>query len=75
MWSVYENGKPAKYLLSYIWNTYQYETLEEAVEYLRDWSGPYLKDIFPETIIKLCATGKPYDYNGYGDTFEIRYEN
>lgn len=75
MWHVLENGKPAKYIEGQHkywqdWSKNSYETLEQAVKYLRQWGGQYLRLYKDYEMIKLFAGPKPRDYNGF-DTFHI----
>lgn len=67
-YQVFENNIPADnthYLLikDKGWHTSRFETFHEALDYARNWFQPYL-NYWDGLGIK--------DYNGYGDTAEIR---
>lgn len=56
---VLENGKPAKYS---DWDNNIFDTFHDALMYARYWFGD----------CSHLEPNKPWDFNGYGDTVEIR---
>lgn len=68
MYIVYDNGRLARSPECNVdpsWDNCSFSTLEEAVVYARHWLGE--GDTLPEQ-----WDGSSYDYNGYGDTLEIK---
>lgn len=69
MFVVLDNGRPAKYpdvaVSSSSWDNNIFDKWEDAVKYAQEWLGDYKDgiDFRPNT---------PVDYNGYGDTIEIK---
>lgn len=65
-YQVLASGKPAEIHEPFFTNSI-YDTFEEAKQYAKNFFGEW----FPpdETKIKLNI---PFEYNGYGDTIEIR---
>jgi len=53
-------------LKGYGWKNNKFNTFEEAIEYANKWLGEY-----SGVELKLNT---PIDYDGYGDTIEIREE-
>lgn len=71
MFAVYDNCKPASVmgfpqLNGKGWDNHTFATLKEAQEYVSEWLGDY------DTTGGNLPADMPYDYNGYGDTIEIR---
>lgn len=70
MFTVYDNGRKAKYpncLVDPSWNQCEFETLDEAVSYAVKWVGD------PGILNPSMMTANTeYDYSGYGDVIEIR---
>ena len=65
---VYFEGKPAKFSQ---YETNEFDTVQEAVEYLDE----YLDDTSPGAkYLEENAVGKVCDYSGFGDVVEIRKE-
>jgi len=74
VFSVYDNGRPAKYPDSKVdpsWNNNTFDTFEEALEYAHMWLGPFggSWDGMDGVVLELNV---PWDYSGYGDVIEIR---
>lgn len=72
MYEVLDNGYPANYkgypfLEGKGWDVSEFETLNEAREYLKHWLGVYC----PNNVHKIQADEKVF-YNGMGDWVEIR---
>ena len=67
-YEVLDNGKPAIILHSTIWNKYFYRDFESAMKYAKSWLGQY--DSLPSN-----WQGEKYDYSGYNDTIEIRFND
>jgi hypothetical protein len=70
MYAVYERGIPARFPEMEVdpsWDNHQFPTFLEAITYAKQWLGEW--DTIPEE-----WDGKSYDYDGYGDTIEIRKE-
>jgi hypothetical protein len=70
MYTVYDNGKPAnrasyQSLRDPWWDNASFPTFQAAVAYARCWLGEW--DTLP-----IDWNGSVYDYDGYGDTIEIR---
>ena len=72
MFTVYDSGKSANnkgfpQLKNKGWVQNSFSTLNEAIDYARNWLGEYAA---------ICPTepNKPVDYSGYGDMIEIRSE-
>jgi len=68
MFAVYENGKPCIDVGLSVhkdWSNNEFETLEEAREYAKDWLGSNYGGV-------VLDVGEVHDYNGQGDTIEIR---
>lgn len=68
MFEVLDNGIPAKYPdynVDPSWANNRFETYEEAMEYTNEWLG------YPDLSAWL-QVNTPFDYNGFGDTIEIR---
>lgn len=69
---VFENGKPCDNVgfptlhAEYGWGNSKFETFEAAQEYAKHWLGDW-KGIVPSMKVNV-----PIDYDGYGDTIEIR---
>jgi len=72
MYAVYGNGKPAILKRSAIWNKYKYDSLKDAIAYAHSWLSPVFSP--GKANLKKLAIGKSYDYDGCGDTIEIRKE-
>ena len=69
-YAVYDNGRPAKYpevAVHSSWDNNRFDTFEEALDYARNWLGPYGEGV----VLKL---GVSWDYSGYGDQIVIREE-
>ena len=73
MFTVYDNNKPANQkgfpmLRGKGWVQNSFSTLNEAVDYAREWLGEY-------ALIAPTEPNKPINYSGYGDMIEIREES
>lgn len=71
-YAVFDNNKPASkigfpLLLSDCWNSNEFETFAEALVYAKNWV-----DGFGDTLPPDFAPDTKYDYDGHGDTIEIR---
>jgi hypothetical protein len=83
-YQVFNNGKPADttgfpQLKGDGWMRSKFDTLEEARDYADDWVGfslfsPDLAHVAGLIVLdkQRLKVGESYDYNGYGDTIEIR---
>lgn len=65
--TVLENGKPAIIPNSSVWNKCFYTEFGTALAYTIKWLNDYATSL-PEN-----WQGEPIDYNGCGDTIEIRF--
>jgi hypothetical protein len=63
-YQIFDNNKPAVSKAP-CWATNEFETLEEAQRYARDWLGQYGEGL-------VLLPGILYDYDGYGSNIEIR---
>lgn len=71
---VYDNGKPAKYpecKVNKKWSNNSFDTFQEALQYAHHWLGDFSPCDVSDSPIQL---NEPYDYDGCGDTIEIKYE-
>jgi len=69
-YSVYDNGKPAKYpdiKVDMSWVNNKFNTFDEALTYARNWLGVYGEGV----ILKVNVE---WDYSGYGDKILIKEE-
>lgn len=70
MFTVYDNGRLARYPevnVGASWDNCSFPTFEAAVSYAKQWLGQW--DTLPPN-----WDGSSYNYDGYGDTIEIREE-
>ncbi len=67
-YEVLDNGNPAIIQNSDVWNKHFYRNFDQALEYTKKWLGEY--DSLPNN-----WQGEKYDYSGYGDTIEIRFNS
>lgn len=74
-YAVYDNEMPANSKIHTIlkdpcWETHVFDTYLEAVQYADKWLGQYSPGT--QILLEKLNYGEKYDYDGYGDTIEIR---
>jgi hypothetical protein len=77
MWEVHEGDNPAlcraRQGKDLSWTKYQYETLEEAVDYARKFFWPYTRLMRDYQMIKTMCSPQGFKYNGF-DVAKIIYK-
>jgi len=70
MFKVLDSGRLARYPECHVsptWVSCEFKTFQEAFAYAKDWLGSFYS-------LPSNWDGSVYNYNGYGDTIEIREE-